>query len=59
MNGPLYNRVKGINSAEIIKDIVSERFPVGDVEAVGDVADDPVGVGWVLTAKAALQLKRT
>ena len=49
---------RGINS-EIIRDVISVRFPVGDVEAVGDVADDPVGVGRVLPAEAALQLERT
>ena len=53
-----YLTVTGINS-EIIRDVISVRFPVGDVEAVGDVADDPVGVGRVLPAEAALQLERT
>ena len=33
--------------------------PVGDVEAVGDVADDPVGVIRVLPAEATLQLELT
>ena len=54
----LFDRVREINSA-IMKDVTSVRFPVGDVEAVGDVADNPVGVGRVLPAEAALQLERT
>ena len=56
--GCLSDRERGINS-EIIRDVISVRFPVGDVEAVGDVADNPVGVGRVLPAEAALQLERT
>ena len=57
-DGCLNDRVKGTNF-NMIKDVVSEGIPVGDVEAVGDVADDPVGVGRVLPAEAALQPERT